>query len=160
MGKRAFKLYQYLRKTKSPTTEGEAAVLGCTVGGAVHRRTLRHLEIVLVNNLLSLRSGDMTSGKLADKRKYIWKLIAIGRRQIYNSKSVLVVPFLKEAFHLAEDAGLVLPAKAASELLSLMLAHIHFNEKEYFFYKDKADYYRDVNLVLQKSVVSFKELAY
>ena len=160
MGKRAYKLYQYLKKTTNPSPVGEAAVLDCTLGGAVHRRTLRHLEVVLVNNLMTLRPGEMTSGKLEDTRKYIWKLIAIGRRQVFKSNSVLVIPFLKEAFHLAEDAGLVLPAKIASESLSLMLAHLHFNEKEYLFYQKRADYYREVNLFFQKSIVCYRKLTY
>jgi tetratricopeptide (TPR) repeat protein len=160
MGKRAYKLYQYLKKTNSPSPVGEAAVLDCTVGGAVHRRTLRHLEEALVNNLVALRPGEMTSGNLADTRKYIWKLIAIGRRQVYKPNSVLVIPFLKEAFHLAEENGLVLPAKIVSETLSFLFAHLHFDEKEYCFFKIKSDYYREVNFMLQKSIICYRKLTF
>lgn len=157
-GERAYKLYQYLKKTKNTTPAGEAAVLGCTEGGSVHRKTIRHLECVLVNNLTALRPGEMTSGKLADTRKYVWKLIAIGRRQVYQPNSKLVIPFLKEAFHLAEDNGLIMAAKVSSELLANLLGHRYLDEKNYAFYWMKAELYREINLEVQRSILCFQEV--
>jgi len=159
-GKRAYKLYLYLKKTKNPSPAGEAAVLECMEGGSVHRKTLRHLECVLVNNLTALQPGEMTSGKLADTRKYVWKLIAIGRRLINRPDSVVIVPFMKEAFHHAEKAGLVSACKTSSELLAILLGHLFFDEKEYLFYRKRADYYREINLVLQRATLCYRETTY
>ncbi len=159
-GKRAFRLYQYLQKTDHHSPEAEAAVLGCPAGGTVHRRTLRYLEGVLANNLAALQPGEMNSGALADKRKYVWKLIAIARRRMNHINSVVVIPLLKEAYDLAEEAGLVLAAKYASEALALRFAHINFDEKAYHFYRERANYYRQVNLLLQQGIIDFQEIHY
>jgi len=158
-GKRAFSLYQYLKKTKDSSSEGEAAVLGCTVDGAIHRRTIRHLELVLVNNLNALQSGEITSDELADTRKYVWKLIAIGRRQLSKKNSALIIPFLKEAFYLAEEAGLIQAAQVASDKLSILLGNRYLDQKEYLRYLEKAERYRSLNLELQRSILCFREIS-
>lgn len=157
--KRAHKLYQYLKKTNKPSPEGEAAILNCTVNGTVHQRTRHHLEYILANNHTALQSGEMTSNKLADVSKYAWKLIAIARKQTYHPESTLIVPFLEEAFVLAEKAGLVLAAKTSSELLAILSAHVYFDETKYLYYREKADYFRRVNLLLQKGIISYREAA-
>lgn len=159
LGKRAFSLYQYLKKTKDSSPEGEAAVLGCTVGGAIHRRTIRHLELVLVNNLNALQSGEITSANLADIRKYVWKLIAIGRRQLSKKNSTLVIPFLKEAFYLAEEAGLLQAAQVASDKLSILLGNRYLDKKEYHSFVKKAERYRSLNLELQQSILCFRQVS-
>lgn len=159
-GKRAHKLYLYLKRTNKPSPEGEAAILNCTVDGVIHQRTLHHLEYVLANNLTALQSGEITSDKLADVSKYVWKLIAVARKQTYYPESILIVPFLEEAFILAERAGLVLAAKTSSELLSILSAHVYFDEIKYLHYREQAEYFRKVNLVLQKAIISYREVAY
>ncbi|MBC6993756.1 hypothetical protein QWY85_11280 [Neolewinella lacunae] len=161
-GKRAFRLYQYLQQADHHAPEAEAAVLGCPVGGTVHRRTLRYLEGVLANNLSALQPGEMTSGKLADVRKYVWKLIAIARRRVIHldASSSLGIHLLKEAFQMAEEAGLVLAAKIASETIAVFTAHLNFDEKAYLFYRERANYYRQVNLLLQQGILDFQEIHY
>lgn len=145
-GKRAGLLHDYVRTTASPTEAGAAAVLSCAAGSIIVSRSVEHLEKILLDNLLMVRSGDITSDDPEIIKRYVWKLIGVGAGQIMNVSSPVVTPCLEEAFELAETHGLISAAKVSCNFLAMRTVSPHLDKAKHLYYRDKSIYYESLFL--------------
>lgn len=157
-GKRAALLYQYVKRTTTLSEHGAGAVLSCNAQSIILRRAAEHLEKILLDNLTMIRPGDINATDPETARLYVWKLIGIGAGQYINHQSLLLIPFLEEAFTLAEKFGLITAAKVASSLLILRTTTPHFNKEKYLYYHDKNVYYENLYLDYQLIRLSLNEI--
>ena len=157
-GKRAILLYDYVKRNDSPNLEGAGVVLSCTPTSVILRKTVDHLEKVLLDNILMVRPGDASSDDPEVVKRYVWKLIGIGAGQVMNLYSKTLLPFLEEAFTLAEENGLLDAAKTASSYLAIITVARVFDKEKYEYYKAKNDYYELLFLDYQLIRVSLGEI--
>jgi hypothetical protein len=148
-GRRAADLYAFCRRENEPDIAKAAAFLKLPPSGVKFQKAQEHLLYALLNNVSMLRPGSKVKERAVLKR-YIWKLIAIGKRQAYKKISHIPLPFLKEAFFLAEKAGMIAEAKFASEMLVMTYARGDYPMKEYLFLKERFRYYQNLFLEFLK----------
>lgn len=158
VGKRAGLLYTYLQRTATPTKAGAAAVLSCAPGSIIVRRSVDQLEKILLDNLLMVRPGDITSDDPEVVKRYVWKLIGVGAGQIMNVYSPVVIPFLEEAFELAEANGLISAAKVSSNFLAMRTVNPVLDAEKYSCYQEKSIYYEQLFLEYELIRLFFQEI--
>ncbi|MTB50706.1 hypothetical protein [Lewinella sp. W8] len=141
----ALVLYEYLMNHTTPTPERAAVAMGVRPGGARYKRAAHFLKLATINALTSVKTGQRSSNDPNEAARYVWKLIAVAKRQSMVAKSNIVIPFLEEAFRIAEEYALVDAARISSELLNLLLANRYYRPKSYRYYREKATYYRQLD---------------
>lgn len=147
--KRAIKLYGYVRHTDLPDRNGVGVVLGCSPNSSIISNSCELLEKILIDNLAMLHSGDIDTDSQAAARRYVWKLIGIGIGQFFVVRSEILVPFLEEAFKLAEQHGFIGAAKTASNILFVRTSNPQLDEAKYLYYYERNIYYEDLYLDYQ-----------
>lgn len=157
-GKRAALLYDYVKRTDSPTSKGAAAVLGCANNSSIIRKSAEHLEQVLVDNLTMIQPGDLTTEDPSAARRYVWKLIGIGAGQMLNPFSAAVSELLEEAFTIAEKHGLIEAAKTASSFMAMRTATPVLDREKHPYYRDKSAYYESLFLDYQLILINQREI--
>ncbi|MFT5999363.1 MAG: hypothetical protein ACI81P_001821, partial [Neolewinella sp.] len=109
-----------------------------------------YLKISLLNGVSAI--SRIQKGKDCPKQasRYVWKLIAVAKRQSLVADSSVLIPYLKEAFKLAEHHHFVDASRVAVELLALLRANRYYHKAEYHHYRTQATYYRELCRRLRK----------
>ncbi len=145
LGRPATDLHQLIKESSKPPDSARAAKhLGITDKPEYLLRVMEYLEMALLNGLAAVSVARGGNKSAAQAKRYVWKLIAIAKRQSLVADSELVIPYLKEAFRLAEYHAFTDAARVAIELLALLRANRYYHKREYLKSREKAAYYREL----------------
>ncbi|MFK8164169.1 MAG: hypothetical protein AB8H12_17115 [Lewinella sp.] len=150
-GRTALDLYTYVRRNLGTTTREKAAShLGLTTDSLLFLQSATYLEFSLLNGLSAISNSPKGNDDPEQANRYVWKLIAVAKRQSLVADSLILIPYLKEAFKLAEHHHFTDASRVAVELLALLRANRYYQKKEYHLYREKATYYRELCRRLRK----------
>lgn len=150
-GRVALGLYGYIRRSPATATADKAAVyLGLGADSPHFLQAKAYLKIALLNGIAAVSSAQKGNACPKQANRYVWKLIAVAKRQSLVADSSVLIPYLKEAFKLAERHHFVEAARVAMELLALLRANRYYHKGEYHRYRKQAVYYRELCRRLRK----------
>jgi hypothetical protein len=150
-GRVALGLHAYIKRNLGTTTKEKAAThLGLTPDAVIFLQSIAYLESSLLNGLSAISNSSKGNDDPEQANRYVWKLIAIAKRQSLVADSSVLIPYLKEAFKLAERHHFTDASRVAVELLALLRANRYYKKSEYHYYREKATYYRELCRRLRK----------
>ena len=150
-GRIALGMYGYIKRGPSTASAEKTAVhLGLSVDSALFLQAESCLEMSLLNGVSAVSRTQKGNDSPSQASRYVWKLIAVAKRQSLVADSSVLIPYLKEAFKLAEHHHFVDASRVAVELLALLRANRYYHKGEYHRYRAQATYYRELCRRLRK----------
>ncbi|WP_020568811.1 hypothetical protein [Neolewinella persica] len=150
-GRTALGLYTYVKRNLGTTTKEKAAThLGLASDSVMFLQSLAYLEFSLLNGLSAISNAPKGNDDPEQASRYVWKLIAVAKRQSLVADSSVLIPYLKEAFKQAERHHFTDASRVSVELLALLRANRYYEKSEYRHYREKATYYRELCRRLRK----------
>jgi hypothetical protein len=149
-GRVALDLYRYIKRSPAASEEKTAEYLGLAMDSALFLQAASCLKLSLLNGISAVSRTHKGNDSPDQASKYVWKLIAVAKRQSLVADSSVLIPYLKEAFKLAEYHHFVDASRVAVELLALLRANRYYHKAEYHHYRTKATYYRELCRRLRK----------
>lgn len=154
-------LYDLIRKSRNiPEESTVVKQLGCAGRPEYLLQVTEELQLALLNGLAAISKSKRGNKDTEQARRYVWKLLAVAKSQSLVADSVLVIPYLQEAFRLAEYHAFTDAARISIELLALLRANRYYDKREYLKSRKKAAYYRELMRRLRqlKSGINHLEL--
>ncbi|PPK86476.1 hypothetical protein CLV84_3405 [Neolewinella xylanilytica] len=153
-------LYAYLQHTEHPCADSAAAQLDLEAGDPAFRKVKHRLKLQLFNALTAIKPTERTADRRERAHAYVWKLIAIAKQLRTSLASSVLLPYLKEAFRIAEQFELVDAAYQCAVMLRRQYANRHFDPEKYAHYAAEAMRYQQISRCYQDVVARFNYVAY
>lgn len=153
-------LFTYFQETEMPEAEEAARRLNLDLTDASFRKLKHQLKLQLINALTEIRAA----GRSDDRRKrtyaYVWKLITIGKQLRTSVGSAVLLPYLQDAFRMAEAEELLDAAFTCATMLRRQYVNRQFDKEKYLTYRDAAATYRELSRCYQDVVAEFNAIVY
>ncbi|MGB3800843.1 MAG: hypothetical protein WA952_13595 [Lewinella sp.] len=153
-------LFAYLQDTEYPTAQTAADQLGLEPGDPAFRKIKHQLKLQLLNALTAIDPVDRSTDRRKRAHNYVWKLIAIAKQLRTSIASSVLLPYLQEAFRMAEEMELLDGAYQCAVMLRRQYANRQFDPEKYQHYAEEASRYQEIAACYQDVAASFNEVVY
>ncbi|MBB4077896.1 hypothetical protein GGR28_000497 [Lewinella aquimaris] len=153
-------LFKLLQTKKEVTAGAAARALGMNPGSAAFRKVKHTLKLDLLNLLCTVQPQDRNTDQRKRKYNYVWKLIVIGKQLRTTVSSGVLLPFLEEAFRIAEDQQFYHAAFEAATMLRRQYNNRNFRPDRYVYFRDRAGHYRELSWAYHDVVTDLNEIFY
>ena len=153
-------LYDFLRATEDPTDEAAAEALAMEPTTPAFRKIKHRLKLELINALTAIS----VSGRESDRREralaYVYKVTAIGQQVRASRSAGPLLPYLQEAFRLAERYEEIESAQQLAVMLRRQFVNRFFDRAKYAYYAEQAVYYGTLADAYNALVADLNEVTY
>ena len=153
-------LYAYLQDTDQPNALEAARRVGLSAGDPAFRKLKHQLKLHLLNAVTSIELAERTEDRRKRTYAYVWKLIAIAKQLRTTLGSNVLLPYLAEAFRMAETHEMVDAAYACATMLRRQYANRQFDPEKYAHYATEARRYASISRCYQDVVADFNHIVY
>ena len=153
-------LYAYLQDTDQPNSLEAARHVGLSAGDPAFRKLKHQLKLHLLNAVTSIELAERTEDRRERTYAYVWKLIAIAKQLRTTVGSSVLLPYLAEAFRMAESHEMVDAAFECASMLRRQYANRQFDPEKYAHYAEEARRYRAISRCYQDVVADFNNIIY
>ena len=153
-------LYAYLQDTERPSAQEAAQRVGLTAADPAFRKLKHHLKLHLLNAVTAIDLAERTEDRRLRTFAYVWKLIAIGKQLRTTLGSDVLLPYLAEAFRMAETHEMVDAAFESATMLRRQYANRQFDPEKYSHYAAEARRYRTISRCHHDVVADFNHLVF
>ena len=153
-------LYAYLQDTDQPSAQEAAQRVGLNAADPAFRKLKHQLKLHLVNAITSIELAERTEDRRKRTYAYVWKLIAIAKQLRTTLGSSVLLPYLAEAFRMAETHEMVDAAYECAVMLRRQYANRQFDPDKYVHYAEEARRYRAISRCHQDVVADFNHILY
>ena len=153
-------LFDYLQDTDTPQAEDAAQLFDLDPGEPAFRKLKHQLKLQLINALTEIQTASRSDDRRKRAFAYVWKLIAIGKQLRTSVGSRVLLPFLQEAYRLAETEEMVDAAFQCATMLRRQYVNRQFDREKYLHYAAEADRYREISRCYQDVVTDFNHIVY
>ena len=154
-------LYDYfLRQGEHATYVGAAAAVALEASSPAFRKLQQDLQLRLLAVITTPTVEERSSENRQQRYHYIWKVIALGQQLRTSRSSVLLLPYLEEAYRMSEESELVEAAYLVATMLRRQYTNRRFDDDKYRYYRDRAAHYRPLCRAYQDAVSDLNEVYY
>ncbi|CAH1000275.1 hypothetical protein LEM8419_01426 [Neolewinella maritima] len=118
------------------------------------------LQLRLLDAVTSVHRPGAADNRRDRDFSYVWKLITVAKQLRKHIASEVLLPYLEEAFRMAEDLEFVEAAYTSATMLRRQYANRRFDAEKYQYYRERAAHHQDVSRAYQDIVAVVNELFY